>query len=100
MSPIENNRDEKTALWMPDEDDIVVPSWRGFSTSPQMLFEKLGGAAPGELRGLAIMHRQTLLVSEAMVGLIAEQLERFASRLHALLEAIDQLRRAPIVPVG
>ena len=68
--------------------------------SPQMLFEKLGGAAPGELGGLAVMHRQTLLVAEAMVGLVAEQLERFAGRLHALLEAIDQLRRAPIVPVG
>jgi hypothetical protein len=31
LSPIENDRDEKTALRIRDQDDIVVPSWRGFS---------------------------------------------------------------------
>src|SRR5215218_6206815 len=69
-------------------------------TSPQMLLEKLRRPAPGEFRGLAVMHGLPLLVDEGVLGVIAEQLQRLAGGLHALLEGIDHLRRAPVILVG
>src|ERR1035438_10233883 len=68
--------------------------------SPQMFPEKLGGAAPGELRGMAVVHRHALLVDEGVLGVITKKFERLAGRLHGLLEAVDQLRRAPVILVG
>src|ERR1700722_7581413 len=107
MSPTEKNRDEKTPLRIPAGTACSLSRLRGKEPlvaltriSPQMLLEELRRAAPGELGCLAVVHRQTLLDAEAMGGLVAEHLERVAGRLHALLEAIDQLRRAPIIPVG
>src|SRR2546430_2246998 len=41
-----------------------------------------------------------LLVHEGMLGVVAEQLKRFAGGLHCLLEAVDEGRRAPVVLVG
>src|SRR5215470_7997733 len=65
-----------------------------------MLPEELRRPAPRKLRGLAVMHSSTLLVHEGMLGVVTEQLERFAGGLHRLLESIDRGRRAPIVLVG
>src|ERR1700687_526808 len=65
-----------------------------------MLFEELRGAAPGQLSRRAIVYRLPLLVDEGVLGVIAEEFERLAGGLHRLLEAIDQLRRAPVVLVG
>src|SRR5580704_7503198 len=65
-----------------------------------MLPEKLRRPAPGQLRRLPIMHRQALLVAKTVLGVVAENLERLAGGLHALLEAVDQLRGAPVVPGG
>src|SRR5262245_18319515 len=64
---------------------------------PQMLLEKLRRPAPGKLGGLAIMHGRALFVHEGMLGVVAEQLERFAGGLHRLLEGVDSSRRAPVV---
>src|SRR6266478_6492323 len=75
-------------------------SYGVIATSPQMLLEKLRGAAPGQLRCRAVVHGLPLLVDEGVLGVIAEELERFAGGLHRLLEASDQLRRAPVVLVG
>src|SRR5438270_13935470 len=68
--------------------------------SSQMLLEKLRRPAPSQLRRLAIVHRLPLLVDEGMLGLIPKQLERLAGGFHCLLEAIDDLRRAPVVLAG
>src|SRR6202012_3089027 len=68
--------------------------------SAQMLPEELGGPAPGQFRRLAVMYRHPLLVNKGMFGVIAEQLQRLAGSLHALFEAVDQGRRAPIILVG
>ena len=65
-----------------------------------MLFEKLRRPAPGELRRRAIVHRHPLLIAEAVLGVIAEDLQRLAGGLHALLEGVDQRRRAPVVLGG
>src|SRR3569833_2947594 len=67
---------------------------------PQMLPDKVRRPAPGELGRFAVVHGLALLVDEGVLGVIAEQLQRLAGGLHGLLEAIDQLRRAPIVLVG
>src|SRR6266702_1458430 len=67
------------------------------SPSPQVLPEKLRRPAPSQLGGLAIVHRQALLVAEAVLGVVPIEFQRLASRLHALLEALDQRWRAPIV---
>src|SRR6202030_4544381 len=74
------------------------PSTTGISS--QMLFEKRRGAAPGQFGRFAIVHGLPLLVDEGVLGIIAKQFERLAGCLHALLEGIDQLRRAPIILVG
>src|SRR5260370_35975348 len=74
-------------------------SYGVIATSPQMLFEKLRGAAPGQLRCRAVVHRLPLLVDEGVLGVIPKQLERLAGSLHGLLERVDSLRRAPVVLV-
>src|SRR5580700_9935118 len=72
------------------------PSTEG-AVSPQMLPEKAGGTIPRQFGRLAVVHRHALLIDESVVGIVAEQFERFAGRLHRLLEAIDQLRGAPVL---
>src|SRR5260370_16490503 len=65
-----------------------------------MLLEKPGGAVPGQFGRHAIVHRLPLLVDEGVFGVIAKKLERLPARLHGLLEAVDQLRRAPVFLAG
>src|SRR5450755_3215023 len=69
-------------------------------TSPQMLLEELRGAAPGQLGSLAIMHGHALLIAEAVLGVVAEQLQRLAGGPHAFLEGVDELRCAPVILGG
>ena len=57
-----------------------------------MLLEKVRRAAPGQFGGLAVMHGHSLFVDEGVLGIIAEDLERFSGRLHALLERVDRWR--------
>src|SRR5436190_1781993 len=68
--------------------------------SPQMFPEKLRRPPPGEFGRLTVMHGLSLLVDEGVLGIITEQLKRLAGFLHGLLEAVHQLRRAPVVLVG
>src|ERR1700692_2274746 len=94
-------REIEPSTWRPFELQDGPSLWgheRVFS--PQMLPEKRRGASPGQFGRLAIMHGLPLLVDEGVFGVIAKQFKRLAGRLHALLEGIDQLRRAPIILVG
>src|SRR4051812_22882443 len=75
--------------------------WSPIATgSAQMLAEEFDGAIPGQLGRGAVVHGLALLVDEGVFGVIAIQLERLASGLHRLLEAVNQFRRAPVVLVG
>src|ERR1700750_188364 len=73
---------------------------RARSMLPQMLSEILRRAAPGLLGALPIVHRHALLVGEAVLGVVAMDVERLVRRLHRLLERIDRGRRAPVVLAG
>src|SRR5579862_9923350 len=66
----------------------------------QMLAEVLDRAAPGEFGGLAVVDGHALLVGKAVLGVIAVELDGLASGLHALLEGVDDIRRAPVVLGG
>src|SRR5580704_6545599 len=77
-----------------------APRREGPKTSREMFPEKAGGAIPRQLCRLAVVHRHALFVNEGMVGVVAEQFERLAGLFHRLLEAVDQLRGAPVVLAG
>src|SRR6185437_16260848 len=64
---------------------------------PQMLRKIFRRPAPGELGALAVVHGHPLLIGEAMLSVIAVQLQRFAGGLHAFLEGVDHGRRTPVV---
>src|SRR5580693_8543400 len=74
-----------------------APRREGPKTSREMFPEKADGAIPRQLGRLAVMHRHALFVNEGVVGVVTEQFERLAGLFHRLLEAIDQLRGAPVV---
>src|SRR5262249_58899726 len=66
----------------------------------EVLAPECEGARPRELRGFALMRVGALLVHEAMLGVVAEDLGRLASLLDRGFEAVDRLGRAPVVLVG
>jgi hypothetical protein len=65
-----------------------------------MLSQESNGAAPGELRRKAVMHRHALLVDEGVIGVIAEELRVLARRLQRLLEIVNGLWRDVVVLAG
>ena len=70
------------------------------TTYPRCFLEILRRPAPGLLGAFAVVHRQALLVGEAVLGVVAMDVERLVGRLHRLLEGIDRGRRAPVVLAG
>src|SRR2546421_10410032 len=57
-------------------------------------------ARPGKLRSLTLMGVGSLLVHEAVLGVIAKDLGGLASALQRGFETVDRLGRAPIIVIG
>lgn len=66
----------------------------------EVLVEERRRPAPGELGGLAVVHRHALLVDESVVGLVAEEFRGLAGGLEPRLEGVDHGGRAPVVAAG
>src|SRR5258708_31899982 len=93
-----------TRLSRPNADRLkrrgCLSSKRRRISSLHVLLEEIRGTTPRDFGGLAVVHRHTLLVHEAVVGVVAEEFVRLAGSGQSLLERVNRSRRAPVLLVG
>jgi hypothetical protein len=70
------------------------------SSGRKMLVPEREHTGPCEFRGLALVRIGPLLVHEAVLRRVAENLCRFSRTLKRCFELVDRLRRAPVILVG